>query len=98
LHVSVNGYDITTEIVNNTYSDELEITDNGNNKETQQVLENSRYHKEPAKITSKVFSEYFGFPRQSSFHQFLHHHNHLGILMPKEPFSNKLKKGEILPE
>jgi hypothetical protein len=23
-----------------------------------------------------VFSEYFGFPCQSSFHQFLHHHNH----------------------
>jgi hypothetical protein len=26
----------------------------------------------------RVFSEYFGFPRQSSFHQILHHHNHLG--------------------
>jgi hypothetical protein len=25
-----------------------------------------------------VFSEYFGFPCQS-FHQFLHHHNHLGL-------------------
>jgi hypothetical protein len=24
------------------------------------------------------FSEYFGFPCQSSFHQILHHHNHLG--------------------
>jgi hypothetical protein len=24
----------------------------------------------------KVFSEYFGFSCQSSFHQFLHHHNH----------------------
>jgi uncharacterized protein YcbX len=24
----------------------------------------------------QVFSEYFGFPCQSSFHQFLHHHNH----------------------
>jgi hypothetical protein len=26
----------------------------------------------------QVFSEYFGFPCQS-FHQFLHHHNHLGL-------------------
>jgi hypothetical protein len=26
----------------------------------------------------RVFSEYFGFPCQSSFHQILHHHNHLG--------------------
>jgi hypothetical protein len=25
-----------------------------------------------------VFSEYFGFPCQSSFHQILHHHNHPG--------------------
>jgi hypothetical protein len=25
----------------------------------------------------QVFSEYFGFPRQSSFHQFFHNHNHL---------------------
>jgi hypothetical protein len=25
-----------------------------------------------------VFSEYFGFPCQSSFYQFLHPHNHLG--------------------
>jgi hypothetical protein len=24
----------------------------------------------------QVFSQYFGFPCQSSFHQFLHHHNH----------------------
>jgi hypothetical protein len=24
------------------------------------------------------FSEYFGFPCQSSFHQILHHHNHQG--------------------
>jgi hypothetical protein len=24
----------------------------------------------------QVFSKYFGFPCQSSFHQFLHHHNH----------------------
>jgi hypothetical protein len=24
----------------------------------------------------QVFSEYFVFPYQSSFHQFLHHHNH----------------------
>jgi hypothetical protein len=24
----------------------------------------------------QVYSEYFGFPCQSSFHQFLHHHNH----------------------
>jgi hypothetical protein len=27
----------------------------------------------------QVFSEYFGFPCQSPFHQFLHHHNHLGL-------------------
>jgi hypothetical protein len=26
----------------------------------------------------RVFVEYFGFPCQSSFHQILHHHNHLG--------------------
>jgi hypothetical protein len=26
----------------------------------------------------QVFSEYFGFPCQSSSHQILHHHNHLG--------------------
>jgi hypothetical protein len=25
----------------------------------------------------QVFSEYFGFPRQSSFHQLLHNHHHL---------------------
>jgi hypothetical protein len=28
----------------------------------------------------QVFSEYFGFPCQSSFHQFLHRHNHLGLV------------------
>jgi hypothetical protein len=27
----------------------------------------------------QVFYEYFGFPCQSSFHQFLHHHNHPGL-------------------
>jgi hypothetical protein len=27
----------------------------------------------------QVFFEYFGFPYQSSFHQFLHHHNHPGL-------------------
>jgi hypothetical protein len=27
-------------------------------------------------VLGQVFSEYFGFPFQSSFHQFLHHHNH----------------------
>jgi hypothetical protein len=26
----------------------------------------------------QVFSEYFGFPCQSSFHQIVHHHNHPG--------------------
>jgi hypothetical protein len=26
----------------------------------------------------QVFSEYFGFPFQSLFHQILHHHNHPG--------------------
>jgi hypothetical protein len=27
----------------------------------------------------QVFSEYIGFSCQSSFHQFLHHHNHPGL-------------------
>jgi hypothetical protein len=27
----------------------------------------------------QVFSEYFNFPCQTSFHQFLHHHNQLGL-------------------
>jgi hypothetical protein len=27
----------------------------------------------------QVFSEYFGFPCQSSFHQYLNHHNHLEL-------------------
>jgi hypothetical protein len=27
---------------------------------------------------AQVFSEYFGFPCRSSFHQILHHHNHMG--------------------
>jgi hypothetical protein len=27
----------------------------------------------------QVFSEYFGLPCQSSFHQFLHHHDHPGL-------------------
>jgi hypothetical protein len=27
----------------------------------------------------QVFSEYFGFLCQSSFNQFLHHHNHPGL-------------------
>jgi hypothetical protein len=27
----------------------------------------------------QVFSEYFGFPCQSSFHQFIHNHHHLSI-------------------
>jgi hypothetical protein len=27
----------------------------------------------------QVFLVYFGSPCQSSFHQFLHHHNHLGL-------------------
>jgi hypothetical protein len=27
----------------------------------------------------QVFSKYFGFPCQSSFHKILHHHNHLGL-------------------
>jgi hypothetical protein len=41
----------------------------------------------------QVFSDYFGFPWQLSYHQFLHHHNHpgaakIGILVaatPSEP-------------
>jgi hypothetical protein len=28
----------------------------------------------------QVFSEYFGFPCHSSFHQFLHNHHHLSII------------------
>jgi hypothetical protein len=28
-----------------------------------------------------VFSEYFDFPCQSSFYQFLHHHNHLRLAL-----------------
>jgi hypothetical protein len=28
----------------------------------------------------QVFSEYFGFQSQSSFHQFLHNHHHLGLI------------------
>jgi hypothetical protein len=27
-------------------------------------------------VLGRIFSEYFGFPYQSSFHQILHHHNH----------------------
>jgi hypothetical protein len=27
----------------------------------------------------QVFFEYIGFPCQSSFHQFFHHHNHPGL-------------------
>jgi hypothetical protein len=27
-------------------------------------------------VLGQVFSEYFGFPCQSSFHHFLDHHNH----------------------
>jgi predicted glycosyl hydrolase (DUF1957 family) len=27
----------------------------------------------------QVFSQYFGFPCQASFHQFLQHHNHPGL-------------------
>jgi hypothetical protein len=27
----------------------------------------------------QVFYLYFGFPCQSPFHQFLHHHNHQGL-------------------
>jgi hypothetical protein len=29
-------------------------------------------------VLGQVFSKYFGFPCQSSFHQILHHHNHPG--------------------
>jgi hypothetical protein len=28
-------------------------------------------------VLGQVFSEYFGFPCQSTFHQFLHNHHHL---------------------
>jgi hypothetical protein len=30
-------------------------------------------------VLGQAFSEYFGFPCQSSFHQFLHPHNHPGL-------------------
>jgi hypothetical protein len=30
-------------------------------------------------VLGQVFSEYFCFPSQTSFHQFLHHHNHPGL-------------------
>jgi hypothetical protein len=30
-------------------------------------------------VLGQVSSEYIGFPCQSSFHQFLHHHNHPGL-------------------
>jgi hypothetical protein len=33
----------------------------------------------------QVFFEYFGFPCQSSFHQFLHHHNYPGLALPNGP-------------
>jgi hypothetical protein len=33
----------------------------------------------------QVFSEYFGFPCQSSFHQFLHDHNHPGLSQKELP-------------
>jgi hypothetical protein len=29
-------------------------------------------------VPGQVFSEYFGFPCQSSFHHILHHHNQQG--------------------
>jgi hypothetical protein len=33
------------------------------------------------KVTlEQVFSEYFGFPCQSSYHQFLHNHHHPGLV------------------
>jgi hypothetical protein len=52
------------------------------------------------KVTlGQVFSEYFGFPCQSSFHQFLHNHPHLpsgagtiGQQWPQYPKSNRTKK------
>jgi hypothetical protein len=31
-------------------------------------------------VLEQVFSEYFGFPCQSSFDQFLHNHHHLGLV------------------
>jgi hypothetical protein len=31
-------------------------------------------------VLGKVYSEYFGFPCQSSFHQILHLHNHPGLV------------------
>jgi hypothetical protein len=47
----------------------------------------------------QVFSEYFGFPSQSSFHQFLHNHHHLppgagtiGQKWPQYPKSHPTNK------
>jgi hypothetical protein len=57
----------------------------------------------------QVFSEYFGFPCQSSFHQFLHNHHHLsagagtiGQKWPQYPKSHrtitkKQKKTDLFP-
>jgi hypothetical protein len=45
----------------------------------------------------QVFSMYFGFPYQSSFHQFLHNHNHLsseaGTQSPTPLIKKKNLKG-----
>jgi hypothetical protein len=66
-------------------------------------------HKLKKKVALKeVFSEYFGFPCQSSFYQFLHNHHHLSsgagtinrpvvAAVPKAP-PHKLKKKVALKE
>jgi hypothetical protein len=38
----------------------------------------------------QVFSEDFGFPCQSSFHQIIHHHNHLGHSVADVPGGRSL--------
>jgi hypothetical protein len=55
-------------------------------------------------VLGQAFSEYFGFPCQSSFHQFLHNHHHLSsravtigqymAAVPEVP-PHKLKKKKV---
>jgi hypothetical protein len=42
----------------------------------------------------QIFFEYFGFPCQSSFHQFLYNHNHLSSGAGKSPTAEIKKKNE----
>jgi hypothetical protein len=50
-------------------------------------------------VLGQVFSEYFGFPCQSSFHQYFHNHHHLssgagtiGQYWPQYPKSHRTNK------